>query len=183
MGHQFCSRTVDSERSLLSLGFSCAGLSRALLNLCQSLGLSSKCGPSAISCSARTHALSKMKFVMFTPRCSAPRRMSFASLSLSRMLNLSVRLFRAVARILRHPSVDQPMYVQGTLNMSTCQAFVMQGKTRASGGKPESDQRCLVGAAGSNPRPKHGIGFVALSAGRPKCLDRLGRRFLTVSNN
>ena len=120
MGHQLYSRTVDSEKSFLSLGFSCAGLSRALLNLCQSLGLSSKCRASAISCSARTHALSNIKFVMFTPRCSAPRRMSFASLPLSRMLNLSVRLFRAVARICG--TLPYIMYVQCTLSVRTCQA-------------------------------------------------------------
>jgi len=122
MGHQLYSRTVDSEKSFLSLGFSCAGLSRALLNLCQSLGLSSKCRASAISCSARTHALSNIKFVMFTPRCSAPRRMSFASLPLSRMLNLSVRLFRAVARICGTLPYTNPVYVQCTLTVRACQA-------------------------------------------------------------
>jgi len=97
MGHQLCSSKVDSEKSFLSFGFTCAGLSSASQNFCQPLELSSKCRDSAISCSARTHALSNIKFVMFTPRRSAPRRISLASLSLTRTLNLSVRLFRAVA--------------------------------------------------------------------------------------
>src|SRR5208283_3781448 len=124
MRHQLCSRTVDSEKSLLSLGFNCAGLSRASLNLCHSFGLSSKKRPSAISCSARTHALSKMKFVMFTPRCSAPRRMSLASLSVARTLNLSERFFRAaVAGIVAPPL----LYVQCTLVLRVCQACQVHG--------------------------------------------------------
>ena len=86
---------MGSEKSLFSLGFSCGGLSRASQKLCQFLGLSSKDRASAISCSARTQALSKIKFVMFTPRCSAPRRMSLASRSLARTLNLCERFFRA----------------------------------------------------------------------------------------
>src|SRR5215469_13473018 len=72
MWHQLCSSRVGSEKSLLSLGFSCAGLSRASQKVCQFFELSSKDRASAISCSARTQALSKIKFVMFTPRCSAP---------------------------------------------------------------------------------------------------------------
>src|SRR6266704_3218972 len=66
VGHQRCSRTVGSAKSLLSLGFTLTGLSSASLNLCQSLEVSSKCRASAISCAARTHALSRMKFVIFT---------------------------------------------------------------------------------------------------------------------
>jgi hypothetical protein len=34
MGHQLCSRTVDPEKTFLSLGFNRAGRSRASLNLC-----------------------------------------------------------------------------------------------------------------------------------------------------
>lgn len=94
MRHQLCSRTVDSEKSFLSLGFDCAGLSRASQNFCQFFELISNDRASAISCSARTHALSNMKLVMFTPRCSAPRRMSLASLSLARTLNRSERFVR-----------------------------------------------------------------------------------------
>lgn len=96
MRHQLCSRTVDSAKSFLSRGFTCAGRSSASLNLCQSLALSSKCRASAISSSARTQALSKMKFVIFTPRRSAPRRISLASRSLTRKLSRSVRFRRAL---------------------------------------------------------------------------------------
>ena len=153
MGHQLYSRTVDSEKSFLSLGFTWAGLSRALLNLCQSLGLSSKCRASAISCSARTHALSKIKFVMFTPRCSAPRRMSFASLPLSRMLNLSVRLFRAMARICGTLPYTKPVYVQCTLTVRTCQASkqacVYKGN-QSFRRKPESEDTQAVGRGGGD---------------------------------
>jgi hypothetical protein len=67
MRHQIVSRTVGSAKILLRPGFDRAGRSSASVKLCQSLVLGSKCRASAISCAARTPALPKMKFVMFTP--------------------------------------------------------------------------------------------------------------------
>ena len=136
MRHQLSSMTVDSANSLLSLGFACAGLSSASLNFCQSLELSSKCRASDISCSARTHALSSMKFVMFTPRCSAPRRMSLASLSLTRKLNLSVRFFCAAVVGIVAPLRTYTRllsYVQCTLILRTCQAAIQLTDFRSAG--------------------------------------------------
>jgi hypothetical protein len=70
------------------------GRSSASMNLCQSRELISKCRASAISCAARAHPLPRMKFVMFKPRSSAPRRMSLAGLALRRTLKRSVRFWR-----------------------------------------------------------------------------------------
>src|ERR1700728_1960084 len=115
---------MDSENSLLSLGFDCAGLSRASLNFCQSFALSLKERVSAISCSALTQWLSNMKLVMFTPRRSAPRRISLASLSLARPLNLCDRFLRAaiagIAALCMYTRLLT--YVQCTLMSRTCQA-------------------------------------------------------------
>jgi hypothetical protein len=138
--HQLSSRTVDSENSLLSLGFNCAGLSRDSLNFRQSFALSLKERVSAISCSARTQALSNMKLVMFTPRRSAPRRISLASLSLARTLNLCNRFLRAAVVGMERLSVCT-LGSQRTYNVRSRREPVRHSWPKAINNRRRQEQR------------------------------------------
>jgi hypothetical protein len=109
------------------------------------LELSSKCRASAISSSARTQALSKMKFVIFTPRRSAPRRISLASRSLTRRLSRSVRFRCALIAGTSHSPCTytrHPIYVQCTPNRgrvsSLTKPLLWAREARHRYGKPRS---------------------------------------------
>ena len=85
-----------------------------------------------------------MKLVMFTPRRSAPRRISLASLSLTRTLNLCNRFLRAAVAGMKLPSV-RTLGSQRTYNVRSCREPVKHSW-------PKGRRRSVIGGGKNSDR-------------------------------
>src|SRR5260370_23385223 len=152
------------------LGFAMGGRSRALVNAFHCRGVSVKVVWSAMICSARVQALSRMKSVIFTPRTLAPARMRFSCGVLARRLMRRLRVCWVVA-ILNAPVIivltmytsgqcccQLISYVQHRWPSGQLHLFVVEAKKeRAATGRSSTTSwrrlKILEPPAGTNRRP------------------------------